>query len=181
MNQLFCYIKKYCLAVLLILSVSVSYAQTDTEFPKGFIMYAKLHNGMITDFTSGPDLYVVGLQLAPQYTIVPHVLRGGIIAGGFYANKKVEGEFGPSLSIKLKTFTANLQGAHVGSLANINLLVDHLWGTGRQRLLGGGLILDAGNIITFGITAHRDYGLNNWWFQTGIAIRISKKHKNPPI
>ena len=173
--------KKYYLAALFFLSVSCSFGQTDTEFPKGFIMYAKLNDGMITDFTSYPDLYVGGLQLAPQYTVVPHVLRAGIIAGGFYANKKIQGEFGPSLSFKLKTFKANLQGAQVGSLANINLLIDHLWGTGRQRLLGGGIILDAGNLITFGITAHRDYGLNNWWFQSEIAIRISKKHKNPPI
>lgn len=181
MNQLFCYLKKYCITILFIAIVPGLYAQTDTEFPKGFIMYAKLHNGMITDFTSGPDLYVGGLQLAPQYTIVPHVLRAGVIAGGFYANKKIQGGFGLSLSFKLKTFNAVLRGTNVGSLANINLLIDHLWGTGRQRLLGGGIILDAGNLITFGITAHRDYGLNNWWFQSEIAIRISKKHKNPPI
>ena len=181
MNQLFCYLKKYSLAVLMILTIHFSYAQTDTEFPKGFIMYAKLHNGMTTDFTSKPDLYVGGLQLAPQYTIVPHVLRGGLIAGGFFTNKKIQGEIGPSLSFKLKTLKANLQGAPVGSLGNINLLVDHLWGTGGQRLLGGGIILDAGNLITFGITAHRDYGLNNWLFQSEIAIRISKKTKLKPI
>ena len=156
-------------------------AQSDTEFPKGFILYGKLHNGMITDFTSRPDLYVGGLQLAPQYTVVPHLLRAGIIAGGFYGNKKIQGELGPSVSFKLKTFNANLQGARVGSFGNLNLLVDHLWGSGKQRLLGGGLILDAGNIVSFGLTAHRDYGLNNWWFQSEIAIRISKKRKIPEI
>ncbi|MEO7316632.1 MAG: hypothetical protein ABIW47_15685 [Ginsengibacter sp.] len=156
-------------------------AQTDTEFPKGFILYAKLHNGLITDFTSGPDLYVGGLQLAPQYTVVPHLLRAGIVAGGFYENKKIQGEIGPSLSLKLKTFNANLKGAGVGSLGNLNLMVDHLWGTGKQRLLGGGIILDAGNIITFGLTAHRDYRQNNWWFQSEVAIRISKKRKIPEI
>ena len=83
--------------------------------------------------------------------------------------------------LQLKTFNANLQGANVGSFGNLNLLVDHLWGTGKQRLLGGGIILDAGNLVTFGLTAHRDYGLNNWWFQSEVAIRISKKRKNPPI
>lgn len=181
MKRCLSYLKEYCLAVLFILTIQFSYAQSDTEFPKGFIMYAKLHNGMITDFTSRPDLYVGGLQLAPQYTLVPHVLRGGIIAGGFFANKKIQGELGPSLSFKLKSFKANLQGASVGSLGNINLLFDHLWGTGGQRLVGGGIVVDGGNLITFGITAHRDYGLNNWWFQSEIAIRISKKHKNPPI
>lgn len=174
-------LKRYCFTILFLGFALYSPAQTDTEFPKGFIMYAKLHNCMTTNFTSAPDLYVGGLQLAPQYTVVPHLLRAGVIAGGFYGNKKIQGEFGPSLSFKLKTFNANLQGARVGSLGNLNLLVDHLWGTGKQRLVGGGLILDAGNLLTFGVTAHRDYNLNNWWFQSELAIRISKKKVTPPI
>lgn len=174
-------LKRYCLTILFFGFAAYCPAQTDTEFPKGFILYAKLHNGMTTDFTSKPDLYVGGVQLAPQYTVVAHLLRAGIIAGGFYGNKKIQGEFGPSLSFKLKTFNANLQGARVGSFGNLNLLVDHLWGTCKQRLLGGGLILDVGNIISFGVTAHRDYGLNNWWFQSEVAIRISKKRVTPPI
>ena len=174
-------IKKCCVSFLFFGFAAYCPAQSDPEFPKGFILYAKLHNGMVTDFSSRPDLYVGGLQLAPQYTVVPHLLRAGIIAGGFYGNKKIQGEFGPSLSLKLKTFNANLQGARVGSLGNLNLLVDHLWGTGKQRLIGGGLILDAGNIASFGLTAHRDYKLNNWWFQSEIAIRISKKRVTPPI
>ena len=181
MTKLQRFLKTYCFTILFFAVVNSCQAQSDPEFPKGFIMYAKLHNGMITDFTSRPDLYVGGLQLAPQYTVVPHMLRAGLIAGGFYGNKKIQGEFGPTLSLKLKTFNANLQGAGVGSLGNLNLLVDHLWGTGKQRLLGGGLLLDAGNLITFGLTAHRDYNLNNWWFQSEIAIRISKKRKTPPI
>ena len=175
------FIKKYCFIILFFSFGSHCHAQSDPEFPEGFIMYAKLHNGMITDFSARPDLYVGGLQLAPQYTVVPHLLRAGIIAGGFYGNKKIQGEFGPSLSLKLKTFNAKLKGAGVGSFGNLNLLVDHIWGTGNQRLLGGGLILDAGNIITFGLTAHRDYNLNNWWFQSEVAIRISKKRKLRPI
>ena len=174
-------IQKYCFTILLLGFAMHSSAQTDPEFPNGFILYAKLHNGMITDFSSKPDLYVGGMQLAPQYTVVPRLLRVGIIAGGFYGNKKIRGEFGPSVSFKLKTFNANLKGSRVGSFGNLNLLVDHLWGTGKQRLLGGGLILDAGNLISFGLTAHRDYNLNNWWFQSEIAIRISKKRVTPPI
>lgn len=175
------FIKRYCWIILLCGFAANCPAQTDPEFPKGFIMYAKLHNGMVTHFSSAPDLYVGGLQLAPQYTVVPNLLRAGLVAGGFYGNKKIQGEFGPSLSLKLKTFKANLHGAGVGSFGNLNLLVDHLWGTGKQRLLGGGLLLDAGNLLSFGLTTHRDYQFNNWWFQSEISIRISKKQKTPPI
>lgn len=181
MNKLRPQLKRIFFLALFFFFFSYSHAQNDVEFPKGFIMYAKLHNGMITDFTASPDLYVGGLQLAPQYTVVEHLLRAGVIAGGFYAGKKIQGAFGTSLSLKLKTFNAKLDGASVGSLGNINLMVDHLWGTGKQRLLGGGIIADIGNLITIGITAHRDYGLNNWWFQSEVGIRISKKRKNPAI
>ena len=181
MVNLYSFIKRNCFILLFCGFAAYCPAQSDPEFPKGFIMYAKLHNGMVTDFSSGPDLYVGGLQIAPQYTVVPHLLRAGIVAGGFYGNKKIEGEAGPSLSFKLKTFNAKLNGAGVGSLGNLNLLVDHLWGTGKQRLLGGGLILDAGNIVSFGLTAHRDYRLNNWWFQSEVAVRISKKPKRKEI
>lgn len=160
-------------------ALSFCHAQTDTEFPKGFIMYGKLHSGMVTNFSS-PDLFVGGIQLASQYTVVPHVLRLGAIAGGFYNNKKFQGEFGPSVSLKLKTFNAKLEGATVGSIGNLNLLIDHLWGTDKQRLIGGGLVMDIG-VITIGVTSHRDYNLNTWWFQSEIGIRLTKKHKNPVI
>lgn len=149
-------------------------AQSDPEFPKGFIMYAKFHTGMVTNFTHYPDLYTGGLQLASQVTVIPHLLRAGAISGVFYTNKNMDVEIGPSLSIKLKTFKANLQGAQVGSVGNINLLIDHLWGTGKQRLFGGGIILDLGNLLTVGIISHRDYNLKTWWFQVEVGIRISK-------
>ena len=157
-----------------------SYAQQDPEFPKGFVMYAKLHSGMITDFTSYPDLFIGGLQVAPQYTVVPHLLRAGLIAGSFYEGKKIQGEFGTTVSLKIRTLKASLRGAAVGSIGNINLQLNHLWGTNKQRLFGGAINFDAG-LITIGISANRDYNWKTWWFQSEIGIRISKKHKNPDI
>lgn len=177
----FYYLRNITLLIFFTGIQSYAQGQSDPEFPKGFILYAKLHSGMVTNFTNYPDLYTGGIQLAPQVTVVPHLLRVGAIAGVFYTNKRLDGEFGPSVSIKLKTFNADLQGAQVGSLGNINLLINHLWGTGKQRLLGGGVILDMGNLITLGITCQRDYKLDTWWFQAEIGIRISKKKKNPEI
>ena len=79
-------------------------AQSDPEFPKEFIMHVKLHNGMVTNFTQAPDIYVGGIQLIPQYTLVEKLLRGGIIADVYYVSKKIQAAFGPTISIKLKTF-----------------------------------------------------------------------------
>ena len=144
------------------------------EFPKNeFIMHLRLHNGMVTNFKSAPDLYVGGLQLIPQYTVVENVLRVGVIAGGFYTGKKLQGEVGPTVSFKLKTIALK----SFGSGGNINLSLDHLWGTEQQRLLGGGLNIDLLNFIIIGVSAHRDYSLNNWWLQASIGARISKVKK----
>ena len=136
-------------------------------------MYLKLQNGMITNFHSAPDLYVGGLQLIPEVSVIPRKLRLGVIAGAFYTNKKLQAAFGPTLAFKLKTFNAG----PFGSAANLHLTLDHLWGTDQQKLFGGGLHIDLLNKIIIGFTVHRDYNLNSWWIQSAIGILISKLKK----
>jgi hypothetical protein len=150
-----------------------NFAQKDTEYPKGFIMHAKLHNGMVTNFKSGADLYVGGIQLVPQFTVVENKMRAGVVAGAFYSGKALEGQFGVSTSVKLKTLKALV----FGSAANVNLSAEHLWGTGKQKLIGGGINLELLNLLVLSLTTHRDYEYKTWWLQTSIGIRISKKKK----
>ncbi len=161
------------LCVVFVLSSQCCFAQKDTEFPKGFIMHAKLHNGMVTNFKTGADLYVGGIQLVPQFTVVPHKMRAGIVAGAFYSGKTLDGQFGINTSVKLKTIKALV----FGSAANVNLSAEHLWGTGKQKLIGGGINLDLLNKLVLSLTTHRDYEFKTWWLQTSIGIRISKKKK----
>jgi hypothetical protein len=149
------------------------FAQDDPEFPKGFVMHAKLHNGMVTNFHKGADLYIGGFQFIPQFTLLPQKLRAGIIAGGFYGAKTFEGQFGPTIAVKLKTFNAG----PFGSAANVHLTADHIWGTGKQKLAGGGIHVDLLNKLVLGLTAHRDYEFNTWWLQTALGLRISKIKK----
>lgn len=151
-----------------------AFAQNDPEFPKEFTLHLKYTNGLTTNFkTTLPDLYVGGLQLVPQYTIVPHLIRAGFIANILYTNKKLQGAFGPTASIKLKTLWAK----PYGSAGNINLNIDYLWGTQHQRLLGGGLNADLANKIILGFTIHRDDVFNTWWLQNSLAIRLNKVKK----
>jgi hypothetical protein len=164
--------KKSLIPVLILLSQFAA-AQDDPEFPKGFIMYLKLNNGLVTKFNSSPDLYTGGLQLVPQITLIEHKLRAGVSAGVFYTDKKLQLSGGPNLTLKLKTFNAK----QFGSIGNINISAEHLWGSGGQRLIGLGFNIDALNKIVISLTAHRDYNLNSWWFQNGVAIKISKKKK----
>jgi len=165
--------KRSSVFILLFSCATRLFAQ-DPEFPKEFIMHITLHNGMVTNFhNTSPDPYVGGIQLVPQYTFVPRLLRGGIIVDGFYTGKKLQAAFGPTVSLKLKT----LKLGPLASAGNLHVSFDHLWGTEQQRLVGGGIHADALNWIVLGLTAHRDYNLNTWWFQAAIGIRISKVKK----
>lgn len=165
--------KFICIPVVLCL-LGFRLCAQDPEFPREFIMHLKLHNGMVTNFKgSNPDIYAGGIQLIPQYTIVKNVFRAGVILNGFYTAKKLQAAAGPTVSVKLKT----LHAKPFGSAGNIHINIDHLWGSEKQRLLGGGINVDIGNRIVLGLTLHRDYHLNNWWLQNTLGLRISKLKK----
>ena len=160
------HIKTFMLSVLCFISIITTAQQT--EFPKEFIAHVRLHSGMI--ISPGADLFVGGLQIVPEYTLIEHKLRGGVVVGGFYSYSEINGLFGPTLSLKLTEF----KGGHFGSLGNLHLNFDHLWGTDKQRLAGAGINLDLLNKLVVSLTAHRDYKWDQWWIQTGIAFRITK-------
>lgn len=163
--------------ILLIFSLSLidqlraqDSSKQDTQFPKGWELQLKLTSGMVTNFHgNAPDMYAGALGLSPQYAVIPHKLRLGATALAVYNNKKVSGLFGPSAALKLKSLETKLFG-----IGNIQLLAEHLWGTDKQRLVGGGPYIELGHKLLIGITAHRDYNLNSWWFQSAIAIRLNK-------
>lgn len=167
---------KIVLAFAVLLLCTSSRSQ-DPEFPKQeFTLHARLHNGVVTNFKStAPDQYAGGIQFMPQFVIVENRLRAGLIADAFYTGKKIQAAVGPTISYKLST----IQLKKFGSGGNIHVTLEHLWGTGKQKLFGGGLNIDLLNFIMTGISVHRDYNLNTWWFQTGIGFRISKV-KQPP-
>lgn len=175
-NAVFLYSKLTSMKILnllcLLFFIQVAAAQrTDPEFPPGWIMHARLHNGLLTKMHSSTDRYAGGLQVLPQYTIVPHKLRTGITAGVFYADHKVQALAGPSLAWKIKT----LHASFFGSAGNLHLSADHWWGTRGQFLAGGSLNLDIGNLLILGLSAHRDYRRGDWWLQQTLAVRISRK------
>src|SRR5687768_14954709 len=120
------HIKTFMLSVLCFSSLITAAQQT--EFPKEFIAHVRLQSGMVT--SPGADLFVGGIQIVPEYTLIEHKLRGGVVVGGFYSYSEINGLFGPTLSLKLTEF----KGGHFGSLGNLHVNFDHLWGTDKQRL-----------------------------------------------
>lgn len=143
----------------------------DPEFTKGFLLLAKMNNGLTTGFKSHtPDMYVGGLGLNPQITVVENLLRVGANAGFIYNNKKMSGMFGPMVALKIKTFGTQ----YMGSYANLHLIGEANWGTNKQKMAGGGFGAEIFKKLHLGITAQRDYSLNSWWFQTFIALKLNK-------
>jgi hypothetical protein len=169
-----------CLHILVILFFcsQQTFAQNpdDTEFRKGWVTYLKLDNGLTTDFHAAPDLYIGGMQLNPQVTVIVNRLRLGINAGFAYNDKKLSGLAGPSLAYKIKSFDLG----EMGGLANLQLVAEHTWGTNSQQLLGGGIGLEALQKILLLFTVHRDYDNNRWWLQSHIGIRLNKTKRTTP-
>lgn len=161
---------RYCLFLLCTAVSPVLPAQrTSNEFPKEFILHLKLGSGLVA-IPSGPELFVGTLDLRLQWTIVPHLLRGGLVAGGFYSARRLSGLGGFTASLKLSEF----RSGYFGSIGNLHLTADHLWGTKDQRLAGLGLHLDLANRVVIGVAGHRDYAFANWWWTSSLALRLSK-------
>lgn len=158
--------------LLLTVLIAIQPAVAQTEFPKEFILHAKLGSGAITAPRSA-ELFVATLDLRPQYTLVKNRLRAGLASGAFYTNRRLHALYGPTVSVKLSEF----KGGYFGSVGNVHLNFDHLWTSDHRRLLGGGINLDLLNKLVIGFSGLRDYRNNNWWWTSALAFRLSKVKK----
>lgn len=163
-----------CFYLLLLGSSVCAQKNDDPEFTKGWLFVTKLNNGLSTGFKSNtPDMYLGGLSLNPQVTVIENRLRLGANAGLVYNDKKMSGLFGPMAALKVKTFNTK----YMGSYANLHLIAEANWGTGKQKMAGGGFGVEVFKKLHLGFTAQRDYSLNNWWLQTFIGIKLNKSKK----
>lgn len=161
------------LEAFLLVCLSCSRGLKAQEFPKGWLLYLEGQQGGVTDFTANPDLYTGGLTLNPAYCLIENHLRLGAVAGMVYTNKIIDAVFGPRLAWKLKTLPAS----NLGTIGNIQLQAEWLWGGSGQRLIGGGPKIELLERLQAGVTAHRDYNLNAWWFQAVIGYKLIKTPK----
>jgi len=164
----------YCIFHLNIKATSQN--PDDTEFKKGWIFYLKLDNGVVSNFHSAPDLFTGGMLLNPQVTLIENKFRIGVNTGFAYTGKKINGLIGPTLAFKIKTF--NLK--NLGSMANLQLIAEHNWGSEKQRLVGGGVGFEVLQKILLILTTHRDYKLKNWWIQWHLGINLKKNRNKTP-
>lgn len=169
-------LKRFLLLLLFVFPAAfVNAQQQPAEFTRGWLLNLKLTNGAVSNFKStAPDAYTGGLSLNPQVTVMPGSLRLGASLGTAYANKKFIGLFGPMAALKLAEFGTK----NFGTLANLHLIAEANWGTNGQQMIGGGLGFEILSLLHIGVTAQRDYKLNNWWLQSSIAIRLNKQKQD---
>jgi hypothetical protein len=166
---------------LLFLSAFFQYShaqQPPLEFDKGMVLNLEILQGF-TKAKSFAELYLAEIRLSPQWTVAPGILRAGATGGVLYNNQKVSAFAGPSVALNLKTITMK-PGAIGGSLANVQLVIEHLWGTNEQRLLGGGFRTEIGKKLLLSLLTHRDYNLNYWNVEFGIGINLGPRKKLGP-
>ncbi len=168
--------KKLLLIIICSTFILYTSAQKDPEFPKGWVMYLESHHGIASNFHKTPDLFVGYLSITPQVTVVPSKLRLGTTVGLLFTNKKLDGLFGPNLVYKIKTLNVK----QMGSILNLQVKAEHLWSTNHQKLIGGGINAELGQLLLIGLSMHRDYGLNYWWFEFGLGYNLLRKKKGPP-
>lgn len=140
------------------------------DFPPGWIIPLELGQGFVKP-KGGNELYLVALQVSPQYTLVEGSLRAGATAGVFYNSSKLQALAGPRVSVKLFTGPKILTATSF----NINLLGEFLWGTKSQQLLGGGIGFETSNLFSLSLKVHSDLNLKTTWFQTGLSINLHRR------
>lgn len=164
------------LLLFVLLTGTPGFSQQDPEFPKGTVIYLGFEQGKSTSFTSSPDLWVGSLSFSPQFTVIPKRLRVGGIAELAYTDKHTSALFGPRIALKIKTIKLE----SMGSLLNLQLQAEYLWGTRDQRMIGGGLTAEIFQLFTLGLAAHRDHSLEQWWFRAGLGVRLFHKKNTSP-
>lgn len=159
---------RYCLLSYCCLLPAALFAQ---EFPRGWVFPLEVGQGAATAFRNTPDAYLGTLAFSPQFTVIKGRLRAGVTAGGAYTQKRLYGTGGARLSLLL---TSNPRVLY-STVLNLQLVAEHLWGTGEQRLAGGGITAELGQLATISVKAHRDYHLSEWWLQAGLGINLFRK------
>jgi hypothetical protein len=140
------------------------------EFPAGWRFPVTLSQG----FVGKGEFYAGSATIAALYTVVPGSLRAGAVAGPALVVGQLRGMGGVHLAWRVKTFNTSL-----GSWGNGQLVAEHLWLTNEQALLGGGVVVEAGELVLVGLKGYWSYQPQSdrhpGWFQFSMGLNVFKK------
>jgi hypothetical protein len=147
------------------------------EIPRGFVMPVELSQGFRVPEGATNQLYLAALRIEPMYAFLGNNMRGGVAASAEYTNPQLDWFIGPRLSYRL---ISNM-GA-VGSLYNVQVCTEALWGTRDHKLWGLGLVVE-GDPIIFSVRGSHEYEFKEFWFEASIGVNLDvflrKKNEDP--
>ncbi len=141
------------------------------ELPVGWRFPLELHQGCVQEGT----FYAGGLTLGALRTVVPGHLRLGLVAGPAVVSGRFHGHGGVRAAWRVKTFTTAL-----GSWGNLQLAGEHLWYTDGVALVGGGPVVEAGELVLVGLKGYWPYQTDSdqhpgyFFFSIGLNILKGK-------
>ncbi len=148
--------------------------QPQTEFPKGWRFPLEFSQG----FMGAGENYAGSLSLGAHYTVVPGHLRIGLLAGPGMLDGKVDGWGGVRLALRVKTFNTAM-----GSWGNLQMQAEHLWLTQGIGLVGGGPVVEVGELLLVGMKGYYAYSVDsdgsNGLFQFSIGLNMFKLKSDP--
>lgn len=144
------------------------------EFPQGWRFPLELAQGPVPS----TGAYAGWATIGASYTLVPGHLRLGARAGpGLFGDRGVV-LGGARLAWRVKTFHTPF-----GSWGNAQLVAEHLWSTRDIALLGGGAVVEAGELVLVGLKAYWPYGPDSdahpLWMQLSLGLHILKGKPAP--
>jgi hypothetical protein len=166
---------RHSLILLLFITSFLSHAQ-NPEFSRGFIFYGGLSQGINSRFDHSPDYWMGSLSLFPAYAIAPGHVRAGVQTELTYTMKNASFLAGPRIDIRM----ANLKLGNLGTAGNFHMGVEHLFGTGQQRLFGIITAFELFKMLSLDVRVHRDYRQERWWLRTGIGYNFLRKKRTSP-
>ena len=171
------YLIRPALLALGLLSGAFSFAQAEqpqTEFPKGWRFPLEFSQG----FAGAGEDYAGSLSLGAHYAVVPGHLRIGLLAGPGVLHGKIDGWGGMRLALRVKTFNTAM-----GSWGNLQVQAEHLWLTQGIGLVGGGPVMEVGELLLVGMKGYYAYSVDsdgsNGLFQFSIGLNMFKRKPSP--
>ena len=163
-----------CLASVTLLCYKVN-AQVvlPTEVPAGWRFPLELSQGPVPS----TGAYTGWLSLGAMRTLVPGHLRAGLIVAPGLIGQHATALGGARLSWRVKNFNTAF-----GSWGNLQANFEHLWSTENIALIGGGVGIEAGELVLAGLKAYLPYttgGTGPVWLQFSIGLHICRGKTAP--
>jgi hypothetical protein len=162
------------LSIVLSLFLTKVYTQ---EIPRGFVLPVEVTQGFRSVPGMNNQFYIAALRIQPMHAVLDNNVRIGLTASLDYSNPTVDLLAGPRLSYRIMNNMTLL-----GSIFNLQICGESLWGTREHKLWGLGGVLEGGPVIIT-IRGNHEYEFKEFWFEASVGLNIDtffkKKDEDP--